>query len=177
MAMAKAADEAPGTAGSQFFIVTGDDIGLPAEYAVVGKVTAGQDVVDAIGQLGDPATEQPTEPVVVSTVTVAERLMGGIGAVVLAAGEASRYGGPKQALLLPEVLARLEQAPVDEIVVVEGAYPLEAASMRAQTRVVPAPTGRSGRAPRCAAGLRRSAPRSRLPSSCSPTAPTLRRRL
>jgi CTP:molybdopterin cytidylyltransferase MocA len=61
--------------------------------------------------------------------------MGGIGAIVLAAGEASRYGGPKQALLLPEVLARLEHAPVDEIVVVEGAYPLEAGDA-AQTRVV-----------------------------------------
>jgi peptidyl-prolyl cis-trans isomerase B (cyclophilin B) len=72
MAMAKAPDEAPGTAGSQFFIVTGDDTGLAAEYAVVGNVTAGQDVVDAIGLLGDPATEQPTQPVVIRTVTVRE---------------------------------------------------------------------------------------------------------
>jgi cyclophilin family peptidyl-prolyl cis-trans isomerase len=72
VAMAKAADEAPGTAGSQFFVVTGEDIGLPAEYAVVGEVTAGQDVVDMIGQLGDPVTEKPTEPVVISTVTVRE---------------------------------------------------------------------------------------------------------
>jgi cyclophilin family peptidyl-prolyl cis-trans isomerase len=72
VAMAKAADEAPGTAGSQFFVVTGDDVGLPPEYAVVGTVTEGQDVVDRIGMLGDPATEAPTEPVVVSTVTIAE---------------------------------------------------------------------------------------------------------
>ena len=70
--MAKAVDEAPGTAGSQFFVVTAEDVGLPAEYAVVGEVTGGQDVVDKIGQLGDPATEEPTEPVVISTVTVAE---------------------------------------------------------------------------------------------------------
>jgi CTP:molybdopterin cytidylyltransferase MocA len=46
-------------------------------------------------------------------------------AVVLAAGEASRFGAPKQRLLLPEVLNRLATAPVDEIVVVTGAYPLE----------------------------------------------------
>ncbi len=65
--------------------------------------------------------------------------MGGIGVVVLAAGEASRYGGPKQVLLLPEVLARLEQAPVDEIVVVEGAYPLDAHRDAAQARVVRCP--------------------------------------
>jgi CTP:molybdopterin cytidylyltransferase MocA len=48
-----------------------------------------------------------------------------IGAVVLAAGEASRFGTPKQRLLLPEVLERLEQSPVDQIVVVAGAHTLE----------------------------------------------------
>ncbi len=47
-----------------------------------------------------------------------------IGAVVLAAGAASRFGAPKQRLLLAEVLSRLDRAPVDEVVVVEGAYPL-----------------------------------------------------
>lgn len=47
-----------------------------------------------------------------------------IGAVVLAAGEASRFGAPKQRLLLPQVLERLARAPVDEVVVVAGAYPL-----------------------------------------------------
>jgi CTP:molybdopterin cytidylyltransferase MocA len=46
-------------------------------------------------------------------------------AVVLAAGEASRYGAPKQRLLLPEVLARLAATQVTEIVVVAGAHPLE----------------------------------------------------
>ena len=70
VAMAKAAAEPAGTAGSQFFIVTGADARLPAEYAVVGKVTSGLDVVDRIGKLGDPATEQPTSPVVISRVRV-----------------------------------------------------------------------------------------------------------
>lgn len=49
-----------------------------------------------------------------------------VAAVVLAAGAATRYGGPKQRELLPEVLARLAQTSVDEIVVVEGAYELGA---------------------------------------------------
>jgi nicotine blue oxidoreductase len=48
-----------------------------------------------------------------------------IAAVVLAAGEASRFGTPKQRLLLPEVLERLTQSSVDEIVVVAGAHTLE----------------------------------------------------
>lgn len=72
VAMAKTATEPPGTAGSQFFVVTGDDIGLPAEYAIVGEVTDGMDVVLAIDALGNATTELPLKPVVVESVTVGE---------------------------------------------------------------------------------------------------------
>jgi nicotine blue oxidoreductase len=48
-----------------------------------------------------------------------------VPAVVLAAGAATRFGSPKQLLLLPYVLEALRHAPVDEIVVVSGAYDIE----------------------------------------------------
>jgi CTP:molybdopterin cytidylyltransferase MocA len=67
-----------------------------------------------------------------------------IAAIVLAAGEASRFGAPKQLLLLPSVLERLATAPVDEIVVVEGAHPLDYPPSNSllqgnEVRVVPCP--------------------------------------
>jgi cyclophilin family peptidyl-prolyl cis-trans isomerase len=70
MAMAKTGAEPPGTSGSQFFVVTSADAGLPAEYAIVGKVTKGLDVVERIGKLGNPSNEQPTEAVVIRRVRV-----------------------------------------------------------------------------------------------------------
>jgi nicotine blue oxidoreductase len=48
-----------------------------------------------------------------------------IAAVVLAAGEASRFGSPKQRLMLGSVLRAVRASSVDDIVVVEGAYELE----------------------------------------------------
>jgi CTP:molybdopterin cytidylyltransferase MocA len=51
-----------------------------------------------------------------------------VAAVVLAAGAATRYGGPKQQEFLPAVLAALSQAAVSQIVVVEGAWALERGS-------------------------------------------------
>src|SRR5688500_14446491 len=49
-----------------------------------------------------------------------------IAAVVLAAGAATRFGSPKQRLLLPRVLERVRaSAAVDDIVVVVGAFAVE----------------------------------------------------
>jgi peptidyl-prolyl cis-trans isomerase B (cyclophilin B) len=76
VAMAKAGNEPPGTAGSQFFVVTGADTGLTPDYALLGKVTKGMDVVQAIGELGDPAsggTGTPLQSVVIEGAEVSER--------------------------------------------------------------------------------------------------------
>jgi peptidyl-prolyl cis-trans isomerase B (cyclophilin B) len=69
VAMAKTGDEPAGTAGSQFYVVTGADAGLPPDYAIVGKVSSGLDVVERIGKLGDQS-EQPTYPVVIESFRV-----------------------------------------------------------------------------------------------------------
>ena len=61
--------------------------------------------------------------------------MGRIAAVVLAAGEATRFGAPKQRLLLPAILDRLSQAPIDEIVVVAGAHELDPPSDKVSQRI------------------------------------------
>jgi peptidyl-prolyl cis-trans isomerase B (cyclophilin B) len=71
VAMAKTQTEPAGTSGSQFFVVTAGDAGLTPDYAIVGRVTQGMDVVDRIGLLGDQ-NEQPTQTVLVRKVLVAE---------------------------------------------------------------------------------------------------------
>jgi peptidyl-prolyl cis-trans isomerase B (cyclophilin B) len=71
VAMAKTGAEPAGTSGSQFFVVTAADAGLPPEYALLGKVTRGLAVVERIGKLGDPASEQPTRRIVIESMTVA----------------------------------------------------------------------------------------------------------
>ncbi|MEX2194804.1 MAG: peptidylprolyl isomerase [Thermoleophilaceae bacterium] len=71
VAMAKAGNEPPGTSGSQFFVVTGEDAGLPPEYAIIGEVTDGMDVVERIGALGDP-TEQPLQVITIEGMEVEE---------------------------------------------------------------------------------------------------------
>jgi len=69
VAMAKTQTEPAGTAGSQFFIVTAADAGLPPDYAVLGHVVKGIGTVDRIGKLGN-ANEVPIEPVVIERATV-----------------------------------------------------------------------------------------------------------
>jgi cyclophilin family peptidyl-prolyl cis-trans isomerase len=75
VAMAKTAAEPKGTSGSQFYIVTAPDAGLPADYALLGKVVKGLDVTLAIGELGDPASGgagTPLQTVVIEEATVRE---------------------------------------------------------------------------------------------------------
>jgi peptidyl-prolyl cis-trans isomerase B (cyclophilin B) len=76
VAMAKGGAEPAGTAGSQFFVVTAPDAGLPADYAVLGKVVRGMDVVKRIEAQAAPDTPQqggpPVDPVVMDSVKISE---------------------------------------------------------------------------------------------------------
>src|SRR6185312_3738246 len=70
VAMAKTTEDPPGTAGSQFYVVSGPQgETLPPEYALAGHVTKGLDVVERIGELGGPE-EKPTQPVVIEKMTI-----------------------------------------------------------------------------------------------------------
>ncbi|MDP9188208.1 MAG: peptidylprolyl isomerase, partial [Actinomycetota bacterium] len=73
VAMAKSEVEPPGRSGSQFFVVTAPaDAGLPPDYALLGRVIEGFEVVDAIEALGDPtgADGPPTAPVLIDGVEI-----------------------------------------------------------------------------------------------------------
>ena len=69
VAMAKGPADPAGTSGSQFFVVTAPDAGLPPDYAVVGTVTEGMETVSAIEALGT-GDGPPAQPVVIEKVTV-----------------------------------------------------------------------------------------------------------
>lgn len=69
VAMAKTAVEPPGRSGSQFFVVIAADAGLSPDYALLGRVTRGFDVLRRIEDLGTPSG-RPRAPVVIERVSV-----------------------------------------------------------------------------------------------------------
>jgi peptidyl-prolyl cis-trans isomerase B (cyclophilin B) len=79
VAMAKTQTEPAGTSGSQFFVVTAADAGLPPDYALVGRVTSGQDVVDRIAKVPADADEKPVAPIVMQKATLEGASVGGGG--------------------------------------------------------------------------------------------------
>ncbi|HEX8174382.1 MAG TPA: peptidylprolyl isomerase [Pyrinomonadaceae bacterium] len=63
------ANRGPNTNGSQFFIMHQDNP-LPPNYTIFGRVTEGQDVVDAIATTQVGANDKPTQPVTMEKVTI-----------------------------------------------------------------------------------------------------------
>lgn len=69
LAMAKTSQ--PNSTGSQFFIMHAD-YPLPKEYTIFGKLTEGEDVLDAIATTPTNAADAPTEDVRIVNVTITE---------------------------------------------------------------------------------------------------------
>src|SRR5256714_8232737 len=63
------ANAGPNTNGSQFFIMH-VDYPLPPSYTIFGRVTEGQDVVDAIATTQTGANDKPTQPITIEKVTI-----------------------------------------------------------------------------------------------------------
>ena len=63
------ANAGPNTNGSQFFIMHAD-YGLPPSYSIFGRVTEGQDVVDAIASTPTGPGDKPISPVTMEKVTI-----------------------------------------------------------------------------------------------------------
>jgi peptidyl-prolyl cis-trans isomerase B (cyclophilin B) len=76
VAMAKTQSEPAGSSGSQFFVVTADDAGLPPDYALVGTVTDGRDAIDRIAKVPANGNEEPIIPIVISKATLNGTLSG-----------------------------------------------------------------------------------------------------
>jgi peptidyl-prolyl cis-trans isomerase B (cyclophilin B) len=70
VAMAKTQTEARGASGSQFFIVTAADAGLPPDYALVGRVAGGEDAVQRIVAAKTDEQERPVAPIVIQRATL-----------------------------------------------------------------------------------------------------------
>ncbi|MBI2604090.1 MAG: peptidylprolyl isomerase [Candidatus Harrisonbacteria bacterium] len=64
------ANAGPNTNGSQFFIMVAD-YPLPHNYTIFGRVTAGQEVADAISKTPRNQNDRPLTPVVMKRVVVA----------------------------------------------------------------------------------------------------------
>ena len=69
VAMSKSGSEAPGEAGSTFFVVTGGGASIAPEYAVLGRVRAGMATIRRIGSLGT-ARETPRQVVRIDWIRV-----------------------------------------------------------------------------------------------------------
>jgi cyclophilin family peptidyl-prolyl cis-trans isomerase len=65
------ANAGPNTNGSQFFVMHAD-YGLPPNYTIFGKLTSGEDVVDAIAMAPTGAQDRPLQPVSITGVTISE---------------------------------------------------------------------------------------------------------
>ncbi|HET9615397.1 MAG TPA: peptidylprolyl isomerase [Candidatus Limnocylindrales bacterium] len=102
--VAMARTQSPDSVGSQFFIVLSDNarqsLAAANTYQIIGTVTKGMDVVDAIAAAADGET--PTHPVVMTTVTLGPATP---AASVSPGGSTGGSGGPAGSVAAPSASA------------------------------------------------------------------------
>ncbi|MEX1294836.1 MAG: peptidylprolyl isomerase [Candidatus Limnocylindrales bacterium] len=65
------ANAGPNTNGSQFFVMHAD-YPLPPNYTIFGKLSGGEEIIDAIAGAPTGAQDRPVEPVAIKSVTISE---------------------------------------------------------------------------------------------------------
>ena len=65
------ANAGPNTNGSQFFVMHAD-YRLPKNYTIFGKLTAGEEIVDAIATAPTGSQDRPLQPVNITSITITE---------------------------------------------------------------------------------------------------------
>src|SRR6187402_3216162 len=65
------ANAGPNTNGSQFFVMHAD-YPLPPNYTIFGKLSAGEDIVDAIATAPTGSQDRPVQPVSITGITITE---------------------------------------------------------------------------------------------------------
>jgi len=63
------ANAGPNTNGSQFFVMHAD-YPLPPNYTIFGKLSAGEEVIDAIAGAPTGGQDRPAEPIAIKSVTI-----------------------------------------------------------------------------------------------------------
>ena len=65
------ANAGPNTNGSQFFVMHAD-YALPPNYTIFSKLTAGEEIIDAIATAPTGGQDRPVEPIQIKSVTISE---------------------------------------------------------------------------------------------------------
>ena len=68
------ANAGPGTNGCQFFVTLAETPWLNGRHTIFGQVTAGYDVVEAIGTTATGAQDRPVDDVVIERIEIADQV-------------------------------------------------------------------------------------------------------